>query len=112
MTATTGPAGGRNAVAEPLAAIPDPQAELELRRQLVREAYEHGRALGWREGYERGARLLEAEWPSVVGPVITDRPDHAELERRRWTVRSEQRTRETYGQPHPDDFPGRKVTAA
>lgn len=112
MTEAPGRAGGMRAVAELLATMPDPRAELELRRQLAREAYERGRADGWREGYERGARLLEAEWPSVVAPVTADRPDYAGLERLRWMLRGEQRTRETFGRPHPGDFPGRKETAA
>ena len=39
-----------------LCALPDPLAELRLCRQLAREAYERGRADGWREGYERAEK--------------------------------------------------------
>jgi hypothetical protein len=65
-----------------LAAQADPAAELELRRQLCREAYEAGRAEGWRLGVEHGARVLQAEWPAVVAPL--SRPSLAELDRLRW----------------------------
>lgn len=78
----TGQAGGWAAVAVLLAAQPDPGAEVALRRQLCREAYQAGQAEGWRLGYERGARLLEAEWPAVVAPLAG--PSLAELERSRW----------------------------
>ena len=70
------------AVAEMLAAAPDPSVEVELRRQLAREAYDAGRADGWHEGYEHGARIREAEWPAVVAPLAG--PSFAELELLRW----------------------------
>lgn len=111
MTGSAARAGGLGAVAELLAAQADPVTEIELRCQQVREAYEAGRAGGWREGYEHGARLLDTEWPAVIAPMLSGRPDHRELERRRWALRGEQRTRETFGDPHPDDFSGRKLTA-
>jgi hypothetical protein len=79
-------------------------AEVRLWQQLAREAYDAGRADGWREGYERGARLLEAEWPQVVAPVIANRPDHAELELRRWGPGG----RAHFGDPRPGDrYPSR-----
>jgi len=97
------------AVATLLAAQPDATAEAELRRQLCREAYECGRADGWREGYEHGARLREAEWPDIVAPVISNRPDHAELERRRWGPGG----REHFGDPRPGGYaPPTRLEAA
>lgn len=100
----TGQAGAWGAVAVLLAAQPDPDAELALRRQLCREAYEAGQAEGWRLGYERGARLLEAEWPAVVAPLAG--PSHAELERRRWGPGG----RERFGERRAGDrFPGRET---
>jgi len=87
-------------VAALLAAMPDPLAEIELRRQLCREAYEAGRAEGWRQGYEHGARLLEAEWPAVVAPLAG--PSFAELELLRWGSGG----REHFGAPRASDrFP-------
>lgn len=88
------------AVAALLAAQPDPMAELERQRRLVRQAYESGRAAGWREGYEYGARLLEADWPAYVRRLV--RPSVAELERLRWGPGG----REHFGDPRPTDrFP-------
>ncbi len=88
-----------SAVAALLDAMPDPRAEVELRRQLCREAYERGRADGWRAGYERGARLLEATWPAVSATVTAGGPSHAELEARRWGPGG----REHFGDPRPGD---------
>ena len=88
------------AVAMLLAAQGDLRAELALRRQLCREAYEAGLAEGWRRGYERGARLVEAEWPAVVAPLSG--PSLAELERVRWGSGG----RERFGDPRLSDrFP-------
>jgi hypothetical protein len=84
-------------VAALLAAMPDPRAELELRRQLVREAYAAGRAEGWQQGYEHGARLLEAEWPSVV--AVLSGPSLGELELLRYGPGG----REHFGDPRPTD---------
>lgn len=86
-----------------------------LAGELAAEAYDRG----YQGGYERGARVLSAEWPSVVAPLLAEWPDHAELVRRRCHVccrecrrgghrdgcaRCEDRTPETYGTPHPDDY--------
>jgi hypothetical protein len=85
-----------------LALVPDHAAELGRLRQECRDAARVAYQRGYRAGYERGARVAEAEWPSVVAPLAG--LSHAELERRRWTVRGEQRTRETFGSPHPGDY--------
>jgi hypothetical protein len=88
---------GLQTVADLLAAQPDPMAELALWRRLCREAYEAGRAEGWRQGYERGARLREAEWPSIVAPLAA--PSVAELDLLRWGPGG----RERFGEPRPGD---------
>jgi phosphosulfolactate phosphohydrolase-like enzyme len=36
-----------------------------------------------------------------------DAVEAAKLYARRWTLRGEQRTRETFGEPHPGDYQGR-----
>jgi hypothetical protein len=110
-----------------VAHIPDLAVEAEYRRQLCREVGSDAYARGYRDGYERRARVLEVEWPQVVKPAL-DAPDHTEAERRRWHVccrrcrldghrreclRCEDRTRETYGDPHPDDYvPQMRLEAA
>lgn len=65
-----------------LDALPDPLAEIELRRQLCRETYAAGLAEGWRLGVEHGARIRQADWPEVVKPLTA--PTVAELELLRW----------------------------
>jgi len=65
-------------------------------------AYERG----WRDGYERRAAELERDWRDVAGPVAAGGPSFAELERRRWELRGEARTRETFGGAHAGDYPG------
>ena len=81
-----------------LAAMPDPIAEIRLRRQLVQEAYEQGRADGWREALETGWRDRQAN-PLVTGAG----PTRAELDILRWGPGG----RERFGDPRPGDFPGR-----
>ena len=53
----------------------------------------------YRRGYEDGARYLEDTWPVIVAPVIAYRPDHAELELRRWGPGG----RERFGERRPED---------
>jgi hypothetical protein len=61
-------------------------------------AYAAGREA---EGTER-----DQAWNRIAGQVSRS-GKFADVERRRWTVRGEQRTREDFGRPHPDDFKGR-----
>lgn len=75
-------------------------------RQLLaaeRDSYRRGLA----DGIALGRRLEGAErdraWNEIARPVARIDP---ELKRKRWTVRGQPRTRETFGQPHPDDFTG------
>jgi ribosome-binding ATPase YchF (GTP1/OBG family) len=95
-------------VAALVAAMPDPAAETELRRQLAREAYELGHSAGWREGREALLREQELAARVATGLIeaIAAGPTFAEMEARRWTVRGEPRTRSAFGEPHPDDFTG------
>lgn len=74
-----------------------------LKRLLDAEhaAYLAGHADGDRAGFERGARLLEAEHRSGVHAMArqADAFDH------RWDLRGEHRTRGTFADPHPGDRP-------
>jgi hypothetical protein len=65
--------------------------------------YMRGRA----DGYSARAAELERDWQAIARPAANGGPSWAELERKRWTLRGETRTRTTFGLPHPDDFPGR-----
>lgn len=87
--------------------LPDPAAEAGLRQQLTCEAYAAGLAEGYRRGYERGARVLEAEWPAVVAGF--GGPTREELEAVRWGPGG----RAHFGDPRPTDrFPRRALEAA
>ena len=70
---------------------------------------------GLRHGIELGRELeaaeRDAEWIKIATPIARGGQPYADLERRRWTLRGEPRTRETFGLPHPDDFPGRREAA-
>jgi hypothetical protein len=73
-----------------------------------RDSYQRGLAdgiaLGRRlEGVER-----DAAWNAIARPVARGGPSYDELERKRWAVHGEPRTRETFGLPHPDDYKGRE----
>jgi hypothetical protein len=70
----------------------------------ARLAYRWGRA----DGIEEGRRLEAAErdrlWHEMAQRVARGDPrSYAELERERWKVHGEPRTRETFGLPHPAD---------
>jgi hypothetical protein len=93
-------------------APPDADALLELsderdrwlRRLLAAEraAYKRGVEAGIEIGRRLEADDLAAEWKRIAAPVARGVP-LAELERRRWGLGG----RERFGDPRPDDFPGR-----
>lgn len=86
----------------PLLEVSD-ERDLWLKRlhDAERAAYQRGYADGDRDGYERGARFMEA----VARVLVLDpnAPTHAELMKRRWGPGG----RERFGDPRPGDFPGR-----
>ena len=87
--------------------LSDPAAETELHRQICREIAQDAYQRGYRDGFERGARILEAEWPAVVKGL--DGPTHEELETLRYGVRG----REYFAGSRPTDrFPRIALEAA
>ena len=84
------------------------EREMWLRRVLAAEVagFARGREAGYREGREAEAADRDAAWLRIARPVARGGPSFAELERRRWRLRDEQRTRESFGEPHPDDYQG------
>jgi hypothetical protein len=54
-----------------LAVLPDPLAEIELRRQLAREAYDRGRTDGWHEGHEAAEREMAERWDRIARTRIS-----------------------------------------
>jgi hypothetical protein len=82
-------------------ALPEPLAEIELRLQLAREAYERGREDGWREGHEAAEHEMAERWDKIAGPIARIDPErtHGDLEVRRWGPDG----REHFGDPRPGD---------
>src|SRR5262245_10717106 len=93
-------------------ALIDPAAEADYRPRLAREAY--------CSGYEDGRRSGVAETVAWYKRLLRNTVSDAQLEQRRRHVccarcrrgghrdgcaRCEDRGRETYGKPHPDDYP-------
>lgn len=84
-------------------------------RQLGRElaAWRDGYRLGFDAGAEvgRGAEAHERDQAHarLARHVLQGEPLD-DVEARRWTLRGEQRTRATFGQPHPADYQGGPVS--
>jgi hypothetical protein len=86
------------------------KARLAAEAAAQRRGYAAGHEAGRREALEALAeekRQLAAE---LAG--LPTRPPFAELERRRWSVRGESRTRLAFGDPHPGDYLGGPVAWA
>jgi len=95
--------------AELIDAFADPAAEARYRDRLAAEAYERGRATGAAEEHERqladeASRRREMAALTPGARRGSRFVSNAETDRCRWVVRGEQRTRQTFGRPHPDDF--------
>lgn len=88
-----------------LVAAVDPLAEIRYRCQLGRDEYDRGRSAGIEEG-RRAYAAEEAEQRRQAAGLVRALTVQGDVERRRWELRGEPRTRETFGQAHPDDFPG------
>ena len=87
--------------------LPDPLAEIEYRRQLCREAFERGRALGDREGYERARAEQAADWHAVAHPASRGGESYTTDEERRWGPLG----REHFAEPKPDDRAPEQILA-
>ncbi len=131
MTATTVPAAAevrrlRAELAEVTrqrdALLAADQLSIPARRAVGEAAYAGGLADGWRDGYEQAHRDMAASWRRYLAPVQAP----GQIERTRWHVccgscrrgghragctRCEDRTRATFGQPHPDDYQDGSVAA-
>lgn len=77
--------------------------QLAERLKAYRVGYEHGRGVGYDQGYDDGI----AERKRVQQDLVEALKVHG----RRWVLRGEPRARETFGKPHPGDYPGRKGAA-
>jgi hypothetical protein len=100
------PASLRQAIGELL----DRSDERDVYNARIKAAWSEGWLVGHQIGYDGGygeaQRDMARRWHEVADPAARGGPQHAELQRRRWMLRGDQRTRGTFGQGHPDDFPG------
>lgn len=92
--------------------ILDRSDERDLWQRRLLDAQRAAYRAGYNDGRADEQRDADRRW--VATPPLTVRDDltRDELEARRWTLRGEQRTRETFGLPHPADFTGRSREAA
>jgi hypothetical protein len=76
------------------------------------------RLAAWRDGWQAGNAAAEAAWSAGYAHAVAEikGAQHglvllvrglAETEARRWVLRGERRSRQTFALPHRDDFPGR-----
>jgi hypothetical protein len=76
------------------------------RRLLAAEirGYDRGHRDGYRCGYAQAEAGMDRRWHEHADPIA--RSDPRLLLARRWSLRGEPRTRQTFGQAHPDDYRG------
>jgi hypothetical protein len=102
----TDPVPLSDAVAELLSESDRRDLELQARIAWAAAEHERGRELGIEEGRRQALAEESAQRREAAGLVqaATSGPTQAELQRRRWMLRGEERTRETFADPHPDDY--------
>lgn len=76
---------------------------LERLTREHRAGYDMGLETGRRQGYERAMREMELAWRPVSERYSRPGDSYAQVEKRRWKLWGQERTRDTFGQPHPDD---------
>jgi hypothetical protein len=88
------------------------ERDLWTRRLLDAErgAWLGGVAEGWKAALEYVHRARHDDFAPIARLMLAMcgnvSPPLAELEALRWELRGERRTRETFGDPHPDDYTG------
>ena len=100
------PAGGERREHEWLILSDERALHHRLRLAVWRDGYQVGEQVGYRRGFNDSERERDELWHVAARPIARGLP-YDEQERRRWRLRGEERTREMFGQPHPDDFRGR-----
>jgi len=75
-------------------------------RRAWREGWLTGHGIGYGAGYEQASRDMERNWSEMARPTARQLVRGHGLQDRRWRLRGETRTRQTFGQPHPDDYRG------
>ncbi len=102
-----------DAVADLFGRIDERQRHLELRDSAWKEGWLAGHAIGYEAGRRDALAEESAQRREAAGLVreATAGPSHAVILRRRWALRGQARTRETFARPHKDDYPGRDGAA-
>lgn len=90
---------------KPRPARPPQPTGAETRETLFADAYKRGFAAGADVG--SGQALSEVK--RLQHDLFDELSPYADAERRRWELRGQPRTRETFSRPHPDDFRGGPV---
>lgn len=87
-------------------------AERDVWERRLLDAERAAYLLGYQDG--RADERIEADraWAARPPQAVSHGEDLAALEARRWELRGEPRTRETFGRPHAADYPGRQESAA
>ncbi len=97
--------------ADLLALSAERDVQLGLRHRAYAEGWGAGRMAGYGAGRQDEGAERDQAWNQIARPIARGGPAHAEIERKRWTVRGEARTRETFGEPHPGDYMGQDGAA-
>jgi hypothetical protein len=94
-----------------LALSAERETQLRLRHGYWREGYRLGYAAGYEAGRRDEADERDRAWHAIAAPIARGGPAFAELEQRRYMLWGEQRTRETFGEPHSADRRPSKLAA-
>jgi hypothetical protein len=86
--------------------------ERDLWQRRLLEAQRAAYRAGYADGRADAQRDADRAWAARPPLIVRDDLTCEEIEARRWELRGEQRTRETFGRPHPADFTGRTREAA
>lgn len=78
-------------------------------RNAALAGYDRGREDGYRQGREDEGAERDRAWQLQADPIARSKvPPLVEQERRRWKLRGEERSRESFGRPHQADRPVRR----
>lgn len=77
-------------------------------QQLLITAERAAYSAGYADGRADERREADRAWAARPPQIVHDGVTLAAVEARRWELRGEQRTRETFGQPHPADYQGQR----
>lgn len=86
--------------------------ERDRQQQRLLEAERAAYSQGYADGRAAGRTEADRAWAARPRQRTRDGEPLADVEARRWELRGELRTRETFGQPHPADYKGQRRESA